>query len=222
MGASAPTNHGESEKTARVLRLAFVVTSALAFLVWMAATQLPTNRVRLAGACSGDRATGPNYAEWTFWLACGLWVLAAVLTVALADRERRRASFVALRACLAIAAWCGLNGACIQFRLVSAARATTGLAMMTSAVETRSVRMSAWMRLLSVGLLAAAAVLMWQAWGHFPTVDCEQVGEPGYHPPGTIGSCLVLASILCALGGSVVFAVANGARDILCAACSSL
>jgi hypothetical protein len=101
---------------AHALRKLFGAVLAVAVVVWIAAYQLPDNRARLPGACSGDRTTGPNYAEGAFWLAFGLWALAAVLTVALAGRERRRGWYLALVACLAVAALCGLMGA---FRSVS-------------------------------------------------------------------------------------------------------
>ena len=70
-----------------------------------------------------------------------------------------------------------------------------------------SESMSARMWLLCVALLAAAAVRTREAWGYFPNIDCNQVGDPGYHRPLGIGDYLVVASIARALGGSALFAV---------------
>jgi hypothetical protein len=74
--------------------------------------------------------------------------------------------------------------------------------------ETESLeRMSARMWLLSLGLLAAAAVLMVAAYNDFPNIDCNAVPRPGRHRPLAAGDYLVLASIVCALGGAALFTI---------------
>jgi hypothetical protein len=72
---------------------------------------------------------------------------------------------------------------------------------------TTSGRMAGWVWLLSAGLLALAAVLMWAAWNHAPGINCNRIGDPGYQRPLATGDYLVFASLACALAGSVVFAV---------------